>query len=75
MKLSKHEAVHPNVMEKEFGQNTICQTLRDCYHMTDDPDIRLNLRIAVAMAKAMTRKLREYKAGWDKGFWDERTRD
>jgi len=71
--MRKHEPVHPNVMKKQFGENTICQTLRDIYNMTDDPDIQFRLRVAVSMAKAMTKKLREYKADWSKGFWDERT--
>ncbi len=44
------------------GHHTICQTLRDTYHMTEDPEIRLKLRLAMAMAKAMVKKLKEYKA-------------
>jgi hypothetical protein len=43
------------------GHHTICQTIRDMYHMTDDPYIRLKLRLAMAMAKAMNDKLQYYK--------------
>lgn len=61
-------------MERVYPEFTICQRLRDLYHMTDDPEIKLGLRVCVNMAKAMNRKLQEYKADWDKGFWDEQSR-
>ena len=43
------------------GHHNICQTLRDMYHETDDPNIKLKCRICVAMAKAMNKKLQYYK--------------
>lgn len=43
------------------GHHSICQTLRDMYHMTEDEAIRLKLRLAMAMAKAMNQKLQDYK--------------
>jgi len=43
------------------GHHTICQTIRDIYHMIDDPDVKLRLRLAMAMAKAMNDKLQYYK--------------
>jgi hypothetical protein len=47
------------------GHHSICQTLRDIYHLTDNPDVRLKCRLAVAMAKAMNEKLKWYKAKQD----------
>lgn len=46
---------------KFSGNFTICQTLRDTYAITQQEDIRLRLRIIMAMAKSMDNKLREYK--------------
>lgn len=43
------------------GHHSVCQQLRDIYHMTDNPDIRLKLRLAMAMTKAMNDKLQYYK--------------
>ena len=45
---------------------TICQKLRDMYHMMDEPDIRreeikLTMRLCVAMAKAMNSRLQYYR--------------
>jgi len=39
------------------GHHSICQKLRECYHMTDNEELRLNLRIAMAMAKAMNNRI------------------
>lgn len=43
------------------GENTVCQTLRDMYHLTEDQGIRLKCRVAMSMAKAMCRKMMEYR--------------
>lgn len=43
--------------------NSICQLLREIYWMTEDDDIKLKLREATAMAKAMHFKLKAYKEG------------
>lgn len=73
MALRKHEPVHEGFMEREYPRNTVCQVLRETYWMTENPQVRMNIRISVAMCKAMVRKLREYNAEWDKeGFWDDR---
>lgn len=66
----KHEPCDILQMQKINNENTICETLRQAYHMTEDDNIRLKLRIAVTMAKRMDRKLRKYKANWDKRFWE-----
>jgi hypothetical protein len=47
---------------KYEGHHTICQTLRDIYHLTDHEEIKLKCRVAMAMAKAMQDKLKEYRA-------------
>jgi len=44
-----------------LGHHSICQTLRDMYHETDDPNIRLKCRLCVAFAKAMNDRLQYYK--------------
>jgi len=43
------------------GHHSICQTLRDIYHMTEDAELKLKCRIAMAMTKAMHEKLKSYK--------------
>lgn len=68
----KHEPCPESYMENQYPLNTICQLLRDTYHLTDDPQIRVNLRIAVSMAKSMVRQLKRYQESWDrKGFWEK----
>ena len=44
------------------GHHTICQQLRDIFALTDNEEIKLKCRIAMAMAKAMQDKLKWYKA-------------
>jgi hypothetical protein len=49
--------------ETEYeGHHSICQFLRDIYHMTDNEEIKIKARVGVAMAKAMNEKLKWYKA-------------
>lgn len=43
------------------GHFSICQKLRDIYVSTDNEEIKLSLRIAMAMAKKMNEKLLYYK--------------
>ena len=43
------------------GENTICQTIRDMYHMTDNADIRLKCRLAMSMAKSMCKRMMYYR--------------
>lgn len=69
MALHKHEPISEDQMNWASPQNTICETLREVYHRSTDPEAKLKCRIATAMAKAMTQKLTEYKRNWQKGFW------
>ncbi len=43
------------------GHHSICQYLRDIYHMTEDEELRLKCREAMAMTKAMHERLKKYK--------------
>jgi len=43
------------------GHKTICQKLREIYQSTQDEDIQLKCREAMAMAKRMQAKLKKYK--------------
>ena len=63
MPYKRHTPVGRRYMDRTIyeGSNTICQTLRDMYHMTDNPDIRLKCRLAMSMAKSMCEKLVKYK--------------
>jgi hypothetical protein len=67
---SRHKPCSESYMSRTWKVNTICQLLRETYALTEDPTVRLNLRIAVSMAKAMQRKLKGYALDWDRdGFW------
>lgn len=44
------------------GHHTICQTLREIWAETSDPQTKLKCRLAMAMAKRMVTKLKEYRA-------------
>lgn len=44
------------------GHHSICQTIRDIYHLTDNEELKLKCRVAMSMTKAMHSKLKEYKA-------------
>lgn len=59
-------------MNKRNSAWTICEVLREIYHKTNDPVIQEKLILATAMAKKMDAKLREYKADYDKGWWDKK---
>jgi hypothetical protein len=63
------EPVSERQMTRHFydGFNTICQYLRDIYHMTDDEEIRFKLRVAMSMAKSMDKQLREYYELYNEG--------
>ena len=42
------------------GHNTICQKLREIFMMTDNEEIKLRCRTAMAMAKRMHERLKKY---------------
>lgn len=43
------------------GHFTICEKLREIYMATDDEDIQMKARIAMAMAKKMHERLKWYR--------------
>jgi len=47
--------------ERYANYPTICMTLRSIYRMTDNAEIQLKCRLAMAMAKAMNDRLQWYK--------------
>ncbi len=50
-------------MDKRMkGGDTLCNTIREMYHLSNDPGVKLKCRLAFAMGKAMCLKLCEYKA-------------
>jgi hypothetical protein len=50
---------------------TICETLRNIIRDSDQPEVRVQAAEALSMAQRMDRRLKQYKADWDVGFWTE----
>ena len=48
---------------------TLCQILREIYHTTEDPLIKMKCRIAANMAKEMATKISSYEPKWGVGAW------
>jgi len=79
MELAKLLAEHRDQIEHRASfRRTLCEVLREIWDIIDvvkEEDLRqeLQARIVVAydMGKRMSRKLREYKHGWDEGFWED----
>jgi hypothetical protein len=69
--MGPHEPCSEEHMGLVWPEFTICQLMRNIYHLTDDEEIRLLCRIGQTMAKKMDAKLRQYKADWAEGFWPE----
>lgn len=71
-RLKRVDPVPESEMEKTVNANTICSILRDAYGRTRDKEVRLLIRVAVAMAKKMSNKLEWYyekthtDRGWEK---------
>lgn len=51
--------------EVHVGHHTICQTLRDIYVKTEDPETKEQLRLVFAFGKKMHTKLKEYRQRYD----------
>ncbi len=58
-----HEPVDISEMDRSRyqGHHSICQKLRDIFHMTENEEIKIELRICMSMAKSMNSKLQDYK--------------
>lgn len=63
MPYKKYEPIEEKIMDKTRfeGHHSICQMLRDIYHMTEDQEIKIKCRIGMSMTKSMHRKLKKYK--------------
>ena len=75
MPLHRHEPVPEEEMRYSSPRHSICETLREAYHFlegTQHEDVRLKLREATAMAKAMSEKLSEKKPNWYWNFWSKK---
>lgn len=47
--------------QRYAGHHSICQVLREIWASTDDINLRVKARLAMAMAKAMNERLKYYK--------------
>lgn len=58
-----HDPVDISEMDRTRydGHHSICQKLRDIFHMTENEEIKLELRVCMSMAKSMNQKLQNYK--------------
>lgn len=61
IELRKYKPMSEKAMDLPGRQGTICQTLRDIYHVVSDESVQYKLRVCMAMAKAMNKKLKEYR--------------
>ncbi len=53
------------------GHHSVCQTIRDIYHLTDNSEAKMKCRLAMAMTKAMHERLKAYKAIHEKNVSQE----
>ena len=63
-------------LRKEASYNTICHKLRMAYREIEDGDLeagKLDIRIAMTMAKAMATKLKQYNVRVGKEMFTKRT--
>lgn len=58
-------------LKRYDGHHSVCQTLRDIYHLTDNSEVKMKCRLAMAMTKAMHERLKEYKAIHEKSVSQE----
>lgn len=64
----------PDVLDPHFHgpRRTICEVLRDIHRSAEEPGtVKTLAEEAYSLAKRMDRRLREYRADWDAGFWDQ----
>lgn len=62
------EPVPERLMDKSRyeGHYSICQKLRDMYHVVESPELKMECRIMMAMAKKMHQRLKWYRDRYDK---------
>jgi ABC-type Zn uptake system ZnuABC Zn-binding protein ZnuA len=69
--LHKHEPVPESAMKWISDKYSICEILREIYNQTEKQDIRYKCRVAVSMAKAMSKRLKELSPNWKEDFFDK----
>jgi len=67
MPYKRRDPVPESEMDRDRweGHYTICQYLRDIYHLTDNTEIRMKCRVGMAMTKAMNDRLQYYRHKYD----------
>lgn len=70
MPYKRREPVPESEMDRSRynGHYTICQKLRDMYHRIDDPSVKLDIRICMAMSKAMNNRLQYYRHKYEENL-------
>ena len=70
MPYKKHDPVPLSEMSrsKYQGHNSICQKLRDMYYEVSDEKVKMDIRVCMAMAKSMNKKLQYYKHVYVEGI-------
>lgn len=63
MSYKRYDPVPETMMDKTRfeGHHSVCQMLRDIYHLTENEEVKMKARIAMSMTKQMHRKLIKYK--------------
>lgn len=63
MSYKRHEPIDINEMDKTRwdGHHSVCQMLRDIYHLSNNEEVKLKSRIAMSMTKSMHERLKKYK--------------
>jgi len=61
VQIRKYKPMSEKAMELHGRVGTICQSLRDIYHAVPNDDLKYKLRVCMAMAKAMNKRLKQYK--------------
>lgn len=70
--LKKYDPCPVEWMNAKNPRFTLCEVIREIYHITDDAKIKMLCRIATNMAKSMNHKLMEYNTKWQEQ-WDGKT--
>ena len=63
MSYKRYDPVPEVMMDKTRfeGHHSVCQMLRDIYHLTGNEEVKMKARIAMSMTKKMHNKLKKYK--------------
>lgn len=62
LELRKYKPMSEKAMDLPGRTGTICQTLRGIYHAIDNEGAKYQLRVCMAMAKSMNKRLKKYRS-------------